>query len=185
MTSGGMTADHLLTPALIQHRHQERPTVAVIERQHGPDRALWSIGRIARGTPMTVRFNPPPNWPAPPPGWTPPSGWQPDPTWPAAPDGWQFWVEDPPSPPQRDTTVATDQPTQPAASREPEQPAPSQEPAGRGVPLFGARKRAQELEDGNAWLWAAVSGAREFKEGENPWQRISVVRAWSDRGRAG
>jgi len=27
--------------------------------------------------------------------------------------------------------------------------------------------------------------AKEFKEGENPWQRTSVVRAWSDRGRVG
>ncbi|MDQ1747956.1 MAG: hypothetical protein QOD07_2219, partial [Frankiaceae bacterium] len=37
-------------------------------------------------------FNPPPGWPAPPPGWVPPPGWQPDPAWPPAPPDWQFWV---------------------------------------------------------------------------------------------
>src|SRR5688572_18712171 len=36
-------------------------------------------------------FNPPPNWPPCPAGWTPPSGWQPDPAWPPAPTGWEFW----------------------------------------------------------------------------------------------
>ena len=28
---------------------------------------------------MALRFNPPPNWPAPPDGFVPPAGWQPDP----------------------------------------------------------------------------------------------------------
>jgi hypothetical protein len=39
-----------------------------------------------------MRFNPPPNWPPVPPGWTPPAGWQPDPSWPPPPPGWQLWV---------------------------------------------------------------------------------------------
>ncbi|SDN55233.1 hypothetical protein SAMN05216355_10690 [Actinomyces ruminicola] len=43
---------------------------------------------------MALRFNPPPNWPAPPEGFTPPAGWQPDPAWGPAPEGWQLWVED-------------------------------------------------------------------------------------------
>lgn len=51
-----------------------------------------------------MRFNVPPGWPAPMPGWTPPSGWQPDPSWPPAPAGWQFWI-----PLQQSTT---DQPGQ-------------------------------------------------------------------------
>ncbi len=38
------------------------------------------------------RFNAPPGWPEPPPGWTPPPGWQPNPSWPPAPPGWQFWL---------------------------------------------------------------------------------------------
>jgi hypothetical protein len=44
---------------------------------------------------VPTRFNPPPNWPPAPPGWTPPNGWQPDPSWPAPPAGWQLWVEEP------------------------------------------------------------------------------------------
>jgi Domain of unknown function (DUF4190)/Septum formation len=41
-----------------------------------------------------LRFNPPPNWPPPPPGFVPPPRWQPDPAWPAPPPGWQLWVPD-------------------------------------------------------------------------------------------
>jgi uncharacterized protein DUF4190 len=41
-----------------------------------------------------LRFNPPPNWPPPPPGFVPPPRWQPDPDWPPAPPGWQLWVPD-------------------------------------------------------------------------------------------
>jgi hypothetical protein len=44
-----------------------------------------------------MRFNPPPNWPPAPPGWTPPPGWQPDPSWPPPPPGWPLWVPDAPS----------------------------------------------------------------------------------------
>ncbi|WP_067780522.1 hypothetical protein [Actinomyces vulturis] len=43
---------------------------------------------------MALRFNPPPNWPAPPEGFVPPAGWQPDPAWGPAPEGWELWVED-------------------------------------------------------------------------------------------
>ncbi|MBF0696857.1 hypothetical protein IR146_05775, partial [Actinomyces bowdenii] len=43
---------------------------------------------------MALRFNPPPNWPAPPEGFQPPAGWQPDPAWGPAPEGWQLWVDD-------------------------------------------------------------------------------------------
>lgn len=41
-----------------------------------------------------MRFNPPPNWPAPAPGWQPPAGWQPDPSWGPPPPGWNLWVDD-------------------------------------------------------------------------------------------
>lgn len=44
---------------------------------------------------MAVRYNPPPNWPAPPAGWTPAPGWRPDPAWGPAPEGWQLWVDEP------------------------------------------------------------------------------------------
>lgn len=43
---------------------------------------------------MGYRFNPPPNWPVPPPGWVPPQGWRPPPEWPDPPTGWQLWVDD-------------------------------------------------------------------------------------------
>lgn len=43
---------------------------------------------------MTLRFNPPPNWPQPPAGWVPPTDWCPDPGWPAPPVGWQLWMDD-------------------------------------------------------------------------------------------
>jgi hypothetical protein len=43
--------------------------------------------------PVTVwAFNPPPGWPAPPPGWYPPVGWTAPPDWPAPPLGWQWWL---------------------------------------------------------------------------------------------
>ena len=41
-----------------------------------------------------MRFNPPPNWPQPPAGWTPPPGWEPDESWPQPPRGWPLWIED-------------------------------------------------------------------------------------------
>jgi hypothetical protein len=41
-----------------------------------------------------MRFNPPPNWPAAPAGWSPPPGWQPDPSWGPPPPGWTLWVSD-------------------------------------------------------------------------------------------
>lgn len=44
---------------------------------------------------MNKRFNPPPNWPAPPAGWIPPFGWVPDPAWGPPPEGWQLWVDEP------------------------------------------------------------------------------------------
>jgi hypothetical protein len=54
---------------------------------------------------MGYRFNPPPNWPAPPPGWVPSPGWQPSPEWPAPPRGWQLWVEDVVSAPSQGGTA--------------------------------------------------------------------------------
>lgn len=48
------------------------------------------------------KYNPPKNWPAPPPGWEPPPGWQPDPNWGPAPHDHQFWVHVPESKPSTD-----------------------------------------------------------------------------------
>ncbi len=43
---------------------------------------------------LSMRYNPPPNWPEPPEGWAPPPGWSPDPSWPPPPTGWRLWVEE-------------------------------------------------------------------------------------------
>lgn len=69
-------------------------------------------------------FNPPPGWPAPPPGWQPPEGWQPEPSWPPAPAGWNFWVPAAPaygyaSPAQAAYPAAA---AHPAAPRRPHDP---------------------------------------------------------------
>ena len=40
------------------------------------------------------RFNPPPNWPPVPEGWTPPKDWRPGPELPPPPKGWPLWVND-------------------------------------------------------------------------------------------
>lgn len=47
---------------------------------------------------MAARYNPPPNWPDQPAGWTPPPNWEPDPSWGPPPYGWQLWLEDSPAP---------------------------------------------------------------------------------------
>jgi len=46
---------------------------------------------------MSLRYNPPPNWPPPPADWTPPPGWRPDPSWGPPPPGWRLWVPGPPA----------------------------------------------------------------------------------------
>ena len=44
---------------------------------------------------MALVFNPPPNWPKPPAGWSPTPTWRPDPAWGPVPEGWQLWIEEP------------------------------------------------------------------------------------------
>jgi hypothetical protein len=70
---------------------------------------------------MGYRFNPPPDWPAVPPGWAPPPGWLPDPTWPPPPPGWNPWVSD--------DEAASESPTAPIPIPRPG--APAGRPAGR------------------------------------------------------
>jgi len=43
------------------------------------------------------RYNPPPNWPPPPEGWTPEPSWQPNPAWGPPPEGWLLWVTEAPN----------------------------------------------------------------------------------------
>ena len=53
-----------------------------------------------------MKFNPPPGWPVPPEGWTPPAGWKPDPSWPTPPPGWELFLPDEPLPPSAPEPVA-------------------------------------------------------------------------------
>ncbi|WP_155884604.1 hypothetical protein [Actinomadura flavalba] len=54
--------------------------------------AVERLDEIAPGSAATWRFNPPPTWPDPQPGWTPQPDWTPDPSWEIPPDEtWHFW----------------------------------------------------------------------------------------------
>ncbi|MEU1655743.1 DUF4041 domain-containing protein [Streptomyces griseofuscus] len=119
------------------------------------------------------RFNPPPGWPVPPAGWTPPADWRPDPSWPAAPEGWQLWIpEGGPAPgtpavgPAPGTLVAGPAPGAPVAgpttgtlavgptTGAPVGGAVAAVPAPRKGRLFG-RRRAEavsEAEELRAWI---------------------------------
>jgi len=57
-----------------------------------------------------MRYNPPPGWPPPPPGFTPGPGWEPDPSWPPPPPGWPLWVDDDEAPARGWTGAATPPP---------------------------------------------------------------------------
>ena len=68
-------------------------------------------------------FNPPPNWPKPPDGWIPPTGWRPDSSWPPPPDGWELWIA-----PNTDTTDVAEDP--PGSTGSPPWPAALTPPSG-------------------------------------------------------
>ncbi|GAB3144140.1 hypothetical protein GCM10027258_32210 [Amycolatopsis stemonae] len=79
---------------------------------------------------MGYRFNPPPNWPALPAGWSPPPGWQPPADWPAPPKFWQLWT------PEEQMPKALPVQSDPQTGR----------PAPKRVGLFGARKQLRATE---------------------------------------
>ncbi len=97
-----------------------------------------------------VRFNPPPGWPQPPDGWTPPTGWSPDPAWPDPPDGWVLWVS---------TDVEPETPSAPTP--------PEAEPksAGGVSTEVGADKRLVLLEAENTALRAQLAAAAAGNSG--------------------
>ena len=64
----------------------------VRSRRHGLPAGRPAVRTVTEIGAPALRFNPPPGWPAPMPGWMPPPGWQPDPSWRQAPPGWQFLV---------------------------------------------------------------------------------------------
>ena len=90
---GGVASFAFLAYAIYSvARHQQR--TAAVPAQTRSQLAPSSQAGLAGD--VRWRFNPPPNWPVPPDGWSPSPGWQPDPSWPPAPDGWQFWIPVPP-----------------------------------------------------------------------------------------
>ena len=94
---------------------------------------------------MALVFNPPPNWPAPPAGWTPTPTWRPDPAWGPVPDGWQLWVEEPdPEPIDVD-----DAPLEPLISEESAEALGASEPAAE-APAEPAVEAAAPVEEAPA-----------------------------------
>lgn len=91
--------------------------------------------------PSVFVFNPPPGWPVPGDGWTPPTGWKPDPTWPPAPSGWVFWA---PVTETGSATASTDTSPQPPTSDTTDTP-PSTPPSSRAAePTLVPERREPE-----------------------------------------
>jgi hypothetical protein len=93
--------------AVAQQRAQQREALAFQQQQAAEQRARYAEAAQQRAgyragsaqqrpgqSAQIYRFNPPPNWPVPPPGWVPMPGWRPSPEWPAPPPGWQLWIDD-------------------------------------------------------------------------------------------
>lgn len=88
-----------------------------------------------------MRFNPPPGWPRPPAGWSPPDGWKPDPSWPAPPVEWPFWVPD--------DLDARSVPDDSVSSRAPAVPTREQAPANPGVEVpTGVQRPSSSVDTG-------------------------------------
>jgi hypothetical protein len=90
-----------------------------------------------------MRYNPPPGWPPPPPGFTPKPGWQPDPSWGPPPPGWQLWVDDD-EPAAQDwaTQAAPAPPTAAWAGPQAMPPPPGGDQGWAAEPTSGGRRRA-------------------------------------------
>lgn len=56
--------------------------------------AAGQLEQIAPGSAASWRFNTPPGWPQPQPGWTPTPDWLPDLSWDIPEKGWHFWTRD-------------------------------------------------------------------------------------------
>jgi membrane protease YdiL (CAAX protease family) len=80
-------------------------------------------------------WRPPPGWPQPPAGWTPPAGWRAPPEWPPPPADWVYWVPAtpaPPAPPPADPPLAA--PPQDQAQPDQAQPAGTEQAPAAPVP---------------------------------------------------
>ena len=103
------------------------------------------------------RFNPPPNWPTPPPGWQPPIDWRPDPTWPEPPYGWQLW--------NTENTPAVRIQTTPPTGYSAPQPATIAETPGQDNAVADTlRQRVVELEAELASLRSSAEGVIDLDD---------------------
>ncbi len=103
------------------------------------------------------RFNPPPNWPTPPPGWQPPTDWRPDPTWPEPPYGWQLWITE--------NTPAEQIQTTPPTGYSAPQPATMADTPGQDNAVSDTlRQRVVELEVELASLRSSAEGVIDLDD---------------------
>ena len=71
---------------------QQQAIMAKVEAK-AAKRSKRRPGSLPTGAgPGQYRFNPPPNWPAPPENFVPVAEWEPDRAWGPPPDGWLVWV---------------------------------------------------------------------------------------------
>src|SRR5436190_10110696 len=105
-----------------------------------------------------LRFNPPPGWPKPPEGWTPPKGWSPDPAWPVPPPGWQLWVAADPADCDPPVLGEGDDPLPAPTTAEPDSSRPSS--AGRSSAADAARPGTSDAARRVVLLEAEVASLR-------------------------
>ena len=103
------------------------------------------------------RFNPPPNWPTPPPGWQPPTDWRPDPTWPEPPYGWQLWITE-------NTPALQIQPTRPTGYGAPRPATMAETPGQDNAVADALRQRVLELEAELASLRSSAEGVIDLDD---------------------
>jgi hypothetical protein len=113
---------------------------------------------------MGYRFNPPPNWPAPPLGWVPAPGWRPSPEWPAPPRGWQLWIDD---------TVPASEPT----VKRPQHPVdPNRWPSTDRInPPTGAHKHASPPSRNHFRRLGAILAEHKIWTGVGVFMALSVI----------
>jgi hypothetical protein len=116
-----------------------------------------SLRHRHQGAAVGMRYNPPPGWPPPPPGFSPKPGWQPDPSWPPAPPGWQLWVDD--EAPAAQDWAAQAPRTDPWAGAQATQampPPPGTDAGWAAEPTSGGRGRRRAPGNGTSG-WAVAS----------------------------
>lgn len=87
----GMDVPHLSRPRTSPERTPVKPEPANVTPA-APIATPTFQHAFLPPKPTRIRYNSPPGWPVPPPGWEPFPGWLPSVEWPPAPEGWRFWI---------------------------------------------------------------------------------------------